>query len=75
MRYVIVRPESDNEFGFDSRQEALEGLRRSLAAHGAEVVRTWHLVRAPQRGEWTTVATGDDLLALVKRDQRQHVAA
>jgi hypothetical protein len=66
LQYVIVRPESDNELGFDSRTEALAALRRSLAVHGPEVVGRWHLVRAPRRGEWTLVATGDVLLALFR---------
>ena len=65
VRYVIVRPESDNVFGFDSRQAALDGLRQSLEAFGPERVGRWQLVRAPQRGEWTTVAEGEALLALV----------
>ena len=62
--YVIVRPESDNVFGFDSRQAALQGLRRSLEAFGPERVGRWQLVRAPRRGTWTTVAEGEALLAL-----------
>jgi hypothetical protein len=75
VRYVIVRRESDNEFGFDSRTEALAAQRRSVAAHGLEVVCGWHLMRSPRRGEWKLVATSKAPLSLVRGTAQGSAAA
>jgi hypothetical protein len=63
MKYAIWR--ADLPAGaavFESEAAALAAVRAAMDAHGAGFVAGWSLVRIPRRGDWQTVAEGQQLV-------------
>jgi hypothetical protein len=60
--YAIWRADSPaNVSMFDTEEAALASVRRAIEDKGAAFVVGWSLIRAPRRGDWTTIAEGTQL--------------
>jgi hypothetical protein len=61
--YGLWRAESPlNLAPFTTEAEALAAVRAAVDQHGATFVAGWSLVRIPRRGDWTTLAEGQQLV-------------
>ena len=83
MSYAIWRPAAPADVtGFATEAEALAAVRATVEARGRGSVADWVLVRVPIRGDWRTIAEGEQLVeramespVLAAKPRRRRTAA